>query len=100
MSIESEFKKLIKGLPDEQQKRLPEKIRMFVNRREHREFLECIALGAYLSLEDKISLRGYLDVDTPLAKDLIFMREFDAKAGMDAILAQPDEAPAGEIEFY
>ena len=100
MSIESEFKRLMKELPEEQQKRLPEKIRTLVNRHEHREFLECIALGAYLCLEDKISLTGYLDVGSNLARDLIFMREFDLERELNELKSRHDEAPAGEIKFY
>jgi hypothetical protein len=55
------FMKLVKGLPDEQQKRLPEKIREIVNRREHKILVEAIALGAYLVLEEKLDLSGYVE---------------------------------------
>jgi hypothetical protein len=57
------FERLVKSLPEDHQMRLPEKIRQVVNRSEHTDFLKAIVLGAYLSLEYEISLRGYIEGD-------------------------------------
>ena len=57
------FEKLAKGLPVDQQMRLPEKIRQVSNRQEHTDFLKAICLGTYLSLNDEVSLTGYIGGD-------------------------------------
>ena len=53
------FEKLVKDLSPVTQKELPEKIRGMVNTPIYREYLESILLGAYLELNDEISLAGY-----------------------------------------
>lgn len=69
MSNITEFRKLVKSLPERQQARLPEKIREICNRTEHTEYLKAIAMGAYLSLTDEISLGGYVSVPEDISKD-------------------------------
>ena len=69
MSNINEFKKLVKSLPQGHQTRLAEKIRGVCNRDEHTEFLKAIALGAYLSLSDEISLLGYVTVPDDISRD-------------------------------
>jgi len=66
------FEKLVKGLPDYQQKNIPEKIRLLCNSRsEHTVMAKAILLGTYLVLNDEITLTGYIDngtTDHPCSK--------------------------------
>ena len=65
------FERIVKDLPEDHQVRLPEKIRWITNKREHTEFLKAIVLGAYLVLENEITITGYKDGD-------LLLPEFEA----------------------
>jgi hypothetical protein len=51
-----EFRRLYSNLPEYQQKSALTKLVDLANRSEHENFLKCILLGAYLILDQKISV--------------------------------------------
>jgi preprotein translocase subunit Sec63 len=58
------FEKLLSGLPRKHDM-LPEKIRKIVNERcEYTDYAKVLVLGAYLVLNDELSLTGYKDDGT------------------------------------
>ena len=91
LELLKEFKKLVKKLPGGQKSRLPEKIRVVVNRPEHSDYIKAICIGAVLDMEYDISLSGYVDVPEDISQDKQYCTTIKDEQSGKMIIGTNDE---------